>query len=169
MTDNRFLKRLRKKAKKGLRGWPLATIAFYGPNLSQATKAAVGIIPSENAEADEMRAWHVLHGDIREDVSISQEIVEFIQDHGALSVIMTNDIIGCPHQAGVLDPRRYSHTGQAMARNLVALIIPCHRLAVRLAVFHARRFGRQDPDARAGDAAADQDLSVLGLSAPLGW
>jgi hypothetical protein len=33
-----------------------------------------------------MRAWHVLHGDIREDVSISQEIVEFIQDHGALSV-----------------------------------------------------------------------------------
>jgi hypothetical protein len=51
MTDNRFLKRLRKKAKKGLRGWPLATIAFYGPNLSQATKAA----PSENSEAEEMR------------------------------------------------------------------------------------------------------------------
>src|SRR6266851_8166779 len=78
MTDNRFLKRLRKKAKKGLRGWPLATIAFYGPNLSQATKAAVGIIPSENAEAEEMRDWHVLRGDIREDVSIAKEIVEFI-------------------------------------------------------------------------------------------
>jgi hypothetical protein len=76
MRDNRFLKRLRKKAKKGLRGWPLATIAFYGPNLSQATKAAVGIILSENAEADEIRAWHVLHGDIREDVSVSQEIVD---------------------------------------------------------------------------------------------
>jgi hypothetical protein len=74
MRDNRFLKRLRKKTKKGLRGWPLATIAFYGPNLSQATKAAVGIIPSENAEAEEMRAWHVLDGDIREDVSIGQEI-----------------------------------------------------------------------------------------------
>jgi hypothetical protein len=37
-----------------------------GPNLSQATKAAVGIIPSENAEAEEMRDWHVLRGDIRE-------------------------------------------------------------------------------------------------------
>jgi hypothetical protein len=101
MRDNRFLKRLRKKAKKGLRGWPLATIAFYGPNLSQATKAAVGIIPSENAEAEEMRAWHVLHGDIREDLSISQEIVELIQDHGALSVVMTDGIIGCPHQEGI--------------------------------------------------------------------
>ena len=55
MRDNGFLKRLRKKAKRGLRGWPLATIAFYGPNLSQATKAAVGIIPSENAEAEGAR------------------------------------------------------------------------------------------------------------------
>ena len=98
MKDNRFLKRLRKKAKKGLRGWPLATIAFYGPNLSQATKAAVGIIPSENADAEEIHDWHVLHGDIREDVSIGQEIVEFIKEHSALSVVMTDGIIGCPHQ-----------------------------------------------------------------------
>jgi len=45
-----FLKRLRKKAKKGMRGGPAATIAFYGPNLSQATKVAVGIVPSETAE-----------------------------------------------------------------------------------------------------------------------
>jgi hypothetical protein len=30
MKDNRFLKRLHKKAKNGLRGWPLATIALYG-------------------------------------------------------------------------------------------------------------------------------------------
>src|SRR5580700_9821773 len=101
MRDNRFLKRLRKKAKKGLRGWPLATIAFYGPNLSQATKAAVGIIPSENEEAGEMRAWHVLSGDIREDTGIASEILEFIEQHGALSVAMTGGIIGCPHEQGI--------------------------------------------------------------------
>ena len=41
MMEDRFLKRLRKKARKGMRGWPMATIAFYGPNLSQATKVAV--------------------------------------------------------------------------------------------------------------------------------
>ncbi len=35
--EDRFLKHLRKKARKGLRGWPIATVAFYGPNLSQAT------------------------------------------------------------------------------------------------------------------------------------
>jgi len=60
MVENRFLKRLRKKARKGLRGWPIATVAFYGPNLRQATKAAVGIVPSENAEVEELRAWLVL-------------------------------------------------------------------------------------------------------------
>ena len=54
-TNERFLKRLRKKAKRGMRGWPVATIAFYGPNLSRATKVAVGIIPSEDAEPAEMR------------------------------------------------------------------------------------------------------------------
>jgi hypothetical protein len=38
-----------------MRGWPVATIAFYGPNPTRATKVAVGIIPSEGAEPTEMR------------------------------------------------------------------------------------------------------------------
>jgi hypothetical protein len=70
MMENRFLKRLRKKAKKGLRGWPIATIAFYGPNLSQATKVTVGIVPSENAEVKELRDWKIEHGDVRADRNV---------------------------------------------------------------------------------------------------
>src|SRR5207249_9324984 len=65
MMEDRFLKHLRKKARKGLRGWPIATVAIYGPNLSQATKVAVGIVPSENAEVEELRDWKVDRGDIR--------------------------------------------------------------------------------------------------------
>ncbi len=64
MLEDRFLKRLRKKARKGLRGWPIATIAFYGPDLSRATKVAVGIVPSEDAEVKELRDWKVDRGDI---------------------------------------------------------------------------------------------------------
>ena len=101
MANDNFLKRLRKKAKKGQRGWPLATVAFYGPNLDRATKVAVGIIPSENAEAEEMRAWHVESGDVREDAAVAEEILEFIGKHGALTVAMTDRIIGCPHQEGI--------------------------------------------------------------------
>ena len=101
MTEDRFLRRLRKKARKGLRGWPIATIAFYGPNLSQATKVVVGITPSENAEVEELRDWKVDHGDVRADPVIAREILEFIENYRVLSVAMTDAIIGCPHQEGI--------------------------------------------------------------------
>jgi hypothetical protein len=101
MTEDRSLKRLRKKARKGMRGWPVATIAFYGPNLSQATKVAVGIVPFENEDVTAMHDWKVDHGDVRTDSGIAQEILEFIEKHGALSVVMTDGIIGCPHQEGI--------------------------------------------------------------------
>ena len=101
MLEDRSIKRLSKKAKKGMRGWPVATIAFYGPNSSRATKVAVGIIPSQNAEADPMHAWNVDRGDIRTDREIAGEILAFIEQHHALSVVMTDGIIGCPHQEGI--------------------------------------------------------------------
>jgi hypothetical protein len=61
MLEDRFLKRLRKKARKGVWGWPIATIAFYGPDLSRATKIAVGIVPSEDAAVQELRDWKGEH------------------------------------------------------------------------------------------------------------
>src|SRR5208283_4313755 len=99
MLEDRFLKRLRKKARKGVRGWPIATIAFYGPDLSRATKVAVGIVPSEDAEVAELRAWKVDRGDIRADPAIAKEILDFIETHGTVSVAMTDQIIGCRRAA----------------------------------------------------------------------
>ena len=101
MLEDRFLKRLRKKARKGVRGWPIATIAFYGPDLSRATKVAVGIVPSEDAEVKELRDWKVDRGDIRADPVIAKEILDFIETHGTVSVAMADQIIGCPHQEGI--------------------------------------------------------------------
>jgi hypothetical protein len=43
-------KRLGKRARKGFRGYPLATIALYGPDDTRATKLTVGTVPAENAE-----------------------------------------------------------------------------------------------------------------------
>src|SRR5260370_1128463 len=76
MMEDRFRKRLRKKARKGLRGWPIATVAFYGPNLSQATKVTVGIVPFENAEVKELRDWKVDRGDIRADPGVAKEMLD---------------------------------------------------------------------------------------------
>ena len=101
MLNDRSLKRLSKKAKKGLRGWPAATLALYGPDLSRATKIAVGIIRGQDAPAEDMRAWTVERGDIRADSEVAREILEYIESHGVRSVAMVDRIIGCPHQEGI--------------------------------------------------------------------
>jgi hypothetical protein len=46
----RARKRLGKRAKKGFRGYPVATIAFYGPDDTRATKLTVGIVRAENGD-----------------------------------------------------------------------------------------------------------------------
>jgi hypothetical protein len=99
--QDRLLKRLSKKAKKGLRGYPVATIAFYGPDNRKATKVAVGIILAEHQEAAHLRRWYSDDGDIRGDAAVMREVVAYLQEHDAQSVAMTDGIIGCPHEEGI--------------------------------------------------------------------
>ena len=74
----------------------MVTIAFYGPDLSRASKVTVGIIHTEAGEAAEMRSWHSDSSDVRHDDAIGQAIVEFIDYHDVKSVAMSGGIIGCP-------------------------------------------------------------------------
>jgi hypothetical protein len=98
----RARKRLSKKAKKGFRGWPVATVALYGPDDTMATKIAVGIVPAEDAEATDLRRWLSKdQTDIRADIPVAEEVLAFITEAGAKSVVMTDRIIGCPHEEGV--------------------------------------------------------------------
>jgi hypothetical protein len=93
----RSRKRLSKRAKKGFRGWPLATVALYGPDDSTATKLTVGIVPAEDAEATDLRRWFSKEQtDIRDDIRATEEVLAFITEAGAKSVVMTDRIIGCP-------------------------------------------------------------------------
>lgn len=48
-------KSLGKKAKKGFRGFPAATVALYGPTDKKATKLFAGVVLREGAEPNEMR------------------------------------------------------------------------------------------------------------------
>lgn len=98
---DRARKRLGKKAKRGFRGYPVATIAVYGPDDTIATKLAVGIVPGEHAEVSDLRRWFSAGADIRNDATVTQEVLGFIDAAGAKSVILTDRIIGCPHEEGV--------------------------------------------------------------------
>jgi len=94
-------KKLAKRAKRGFRGYPVATVALYGPDDVTATKIAVGIVPAEGAETSELRRWLSNGAEIRGDVQVAAEVLAFIEAAGALSVTMTDRIIGCPHEEGV--------------------------------------------------------------------
>jgi len=96
-----MLKRLQKKAKRGFRGYPIATIAAYGPNDRLATKIAVAIMLGEHGDAAELRRWFSEGSDIRLRADILAEVLAFIAGWDVRSVVMPDAIIGCPHEEGV--------------------------------------------------------------------
>ncbi|MDX8406466.1 MAG: hypothetical protein R8K50_10005 [Mariprofundus sp.] len=99
-----FLKRLSKKTKKGFRGYPIATLAMYGPDDKTASKIVVSIIAHEGAEPDPMEKWFS-QTDIRRQADLLREVIEFISANQALTVVMADRIIGCPHEEGIDYPK----------------------------------------------------------------
>jgi hypothetical protein len=92
---------LEKRSRRGFRGYPVATVAFYGPDDRRATKVAVGIVRTEGGEADPLERWSSAEMDVRSDVAIAREIDQFITTHSAKSVVLVDRIIGCPHEEGI--------------------------------------------------------------------
>ena len=93
---------LEKKARRKTPTYPLATIAYYGPDAQFASKVVVGILKNESEEdVADMRKWFSSGKDVRLDMDINQEILEFINSHDVESIVMTDRLIGCPHEEGI--------------------------------------------------------------------
>lgn len=90
-----------KKAKHGFRGYPVATVAFYGPDDSRATKVAVAIVPREGADPEALERWFADALDVRDDPRITHAIMAFLRSEQAKSVVLSDGIIGCPHEETV--------------------------------------------------------------------
>jgi hypothetical protein len=74
---------LRNRAKKGFLGYPVATIAFYGPDDRRATKVALGIIFDEDDDTRrEMNRWISAKGDIRRDATVFEAMFRLTQSRG---------------------------------------------------------------------------------------
>jgi hypothetical protein len=48
-----------------------------------------------------MERWFSENRDIRTGPAVERAILEFIQRHNVASVVMTDSIIGCPHEEGL--------------------------------------------------------------------
>lgn len=100
MAQGRNKKLLAKKVRKGNKGYPIATVAYYGPDNSRVSKIVSSIIKYEDAEIDPMQKWFT-DGDARNSEGILGEVLSFIIDNEAKSVAMLDKIIGCPHEEGI--------------------------------------------------------------------
>ncbi|MCP4590094.1 MAG: hypothetical protein GY842_05070 [bacterium] len=92
---------LTRRARKGFRGYPVATIAFYGTDQRAATKIAVGILLADDSDPVALERWYSDGKDLRKDPAVGEEIRAFIEKHEAKSVVMADGIMGCPHEEGV--------------------------------------------------------------------
>ena len=91
---------LRKKTKQGMRGYPVGTIAFYGPDNQRASKVAVSVISNEGADPKLHRLFSDA-GDVRTDTTVLAEVAAYLRQHSVRSVAMVDRIIGCPHEEGI--------------------------------------------------------------------
>ena len=76
---------LEKKAKRGFHGYPVGTIAFYGPDNRRAMKAAVAVVARPQCEPAEVHRWFSEFGDVRMDGTILTEITAFLRQ-GAIQL-----------------------------------------------------------------------------------
>ncbi|MGI2831124.1 hypothetical protein [Vibrio alginolyticus] len=100
MAQGNNKKILNKRVKKGDKGSPIATVAFYGLDDKTATKLVCAIIPYEGAEPDPMKKWFS-SSDLRKSEMVLKEVLEFIDENSAKTVGRLEEIIGCPHEEGI--------------------------------------------------------------------
>jgi hypothetical protein len=94
-------------ARRGFRGYPLSSIAYFGPDNRRATKVTVAIVRAQGrlpgTEYWPREFWSVEHGDVRSDSRVEEAILDFLRSYDTRSVVITAGVVGCPHEEGVDD------------------------------------------------------------------
>jgi hypothetical protein len=78
--------------------YPVATVAHYGPDDRTTTKIAVGIVNQHNMVLA-LERW--AGPDVARNPEIAAQIQQLITQYGAKRVIITDGVIGCPHEEGI--------------------------------------------------------------------
>jgi len=82
--------------------YPFGTVAIYGPDDNLATKL-VGAVFSKpgHPEPHQIQRWISSGGDIRTDPVIAHELAAFFKKHGVKESVISDRILGCPHEEGI--------------------------------------------------------------------
>lgn len=100
LSQTWFFDRLKKRASRGARGYPAASVAFYGPTDRLASKVVVGVTAFEGADVSPLERWYSPDQDARENPQLLKTVLRFLEAQGVKSVVMPDGLLGCPHEEG---------------------------------------------------------------------
>ncbi len=78
--------------------YPIGTITYYGPDDQTVTKIVAGFFASRHAQPV-LRKWH--GPDVITDPKVIAQIGAFFVENQVQRVVMSEGVIGCPHEEGV--------------------------------------------------------------------
>ena len=78
--------------------FPIGTIAYYGPDNQTVSKIVAAVLSDEHKDPI-LKKW--FGEDVGQNPEIAAEIGQFFQELKVQNVVMTEGIIGCPHEEGV--------------------------------------------------------------------
>ena len=87
-----------RKAIQSQTNYPIGTIAYYGPNDQTVTKIVAAVLPDEKTNPL-LKKW--IGEGVGEEPDTAAEIGEFFREQDVQNVVMTEGIIGCPHEEGI--------------------------------------------------------------------
>jgi hypothetical protein len=79
---------------------PIGAVAYYGPDNLTATHVLVAII-DKNHHILKSAKWNVEEEDIRQNEDINHAVAQFLALYKLSKVIITEGILGCPHEPNV--------------------------------------------------------------------
>jgi|SRR5665213_2558467 len=85
-----------KKSGKGK--YPIGTVAYYGPDDKTCTKITAGVVRDQKG-ADIILERFVGTG-VYGDPKVAKQLAAFFVKHMVKQVVVTDGVIGCPHEEG---------------------------------------------------------------------
>ena len=95
--NHKLLKHLRMVIEEK-KDFPIGVLAYFGPDDKQISKVVAVIIP-DKINSPQYKSWKT--ESFETDTKVAKEIGQYFLEHMVKEVVMTDGVVGCPHDEGV--------------------------------------------------------------------
>ena len=95
--NTRLVAQLR-KAINEKSSYPIGTLMYFGPDNATITKIVAVVIPAKGSSPI-AKSWS--NPQVSSDPKVAAEIGQFYLENKVADVVMTDGVVGCPHDEGI--------------------------------------------------------------------